>query len=426
MKEIKFSNEKIMILGAIGTYLYGFSILIKRNFLNIGLGLLVLASLFFIKKFNMKKMNKIQICFLILILITPIFDFLSPGGYESALVSIQKSYRFLPLFLVPIFLTTYNKIKIFMIAISCSVLINSIYVLNVYRELNWNFNIRYETLPGIQDTSHCLVGLSYVVLALIFISYKEKNKVLLLLSSFTYTFSLFIIFISKTRGAWLGLVFSMAFYLIIKLNKKTLIILCLSCLLLGGGIFSIKKEEITKSIYYERLISIKNTEASSPRIRLMLWKAAFDIWKENPIFGVGKDNSPKFYIEYFEKNKEFVEQNLPDEVSQQALFEIAEAGNTHSMYFDNLVNMGLFFFYWAGIMVYVFITQVLKALKLKLEEKDGIQFIVVLSSLGTTIAFAITGLLGSAWGGFLTRHVFLIGLILFISVNNIKENIKYE
>ena len=421
LEKINLSEENIMKIGRAGVYLYGFSILIKRNILNIGLALMVIAGILLIKQFSLKKLSRIQKLFLILILLTPVFDFFSPGGIESAGVSIQKSYRFLPLFLAPIFLKNIEHIKKFIFFISASVLINCFYVLNVYRKLGWDFSIRYENLPDVQDSSHCLVGLSYVVLSLILLAYKERNKILLFISSFTYTFALFIIFISKTRGAWLALSFSMLFFLAIFLNKKIILALTL-CGVLFTGFFIVNREKYADNMYYKRLVSIKDTKASSPRIRIMLWETAFNIWKEYPIFGVGKDNSPKFYIEYFEKNREYVEKNLPDKHSQEHLMDIARAGNTHSMYFDNLLNMGLLSFYWAGMMLYIFISQLKRSIKLKLMRNDYKKIVITLSSLGVTIAYAVTGVLGSAWGNFLLRHIFLMGLILCISINRLGES----
>lgn len=420
LEKINLSEENIMKIGRAGVYLYGFSILVKRNLVNIGLALMVIAGILLIKNFSLKKLDKVQKLFLILILLTPLFDFFSPGGIESAGISIQKSYRFLPLFLAPIFLKNIEHIKRFIFFMSSSVLVNCFYILNVYKKLNWNFNIRYETLSGVQDSSHCLVGLSYVVLSLIILTYKEKNKILLFFSSFTYIFSLFIIFISKTRGAWLVLSFSMLFFLMLFLKKKIILILSVCCIL-GSGFLIINKEKYTNNIYYKRLVSIKNTKASSPKIRLMLWETAFNIWKEHPIFGVGKDNSPKFYVKYFEEHKEYVEKNLPDKSSQIALMEIAKAGNTHSMYFDNLVNMGLLFFYWAGMMVCTFILQLKESIKWKLVKNNYLYFTIILTSLCLSIAYAVTGALGSAWGGFLSRHVFLMGLILYISIKKLGE-----
>lgn len=423
LKKINLSEENIMKIGRIGVYLYGFSILVKKNILNIGLALMVIAGILLVKNFSLKKLDKVQNLFLILILLTPLFDFFSPGGIESAGISIQKSYRFLPLFLAPIFLKNIEHIKKFIFFINMSVLFHCFFVLNMYRELNWNFNIRYEGLPGVQYSSHHLVGLSYIVLGLMLLAYKEKNKILLFLSSFTYIFSLFIIFVSKTRGAWLALSFSMLFFLILLLNKKIILVLSICCIL-GSGFLIMNREKYENNVYYKRLVSIKDTKAASPRIRLMLWETAFNIWKEHPIFGVGKDNSPKFYVEYFEKNKEYVEKNLPDRGSQAHLMEIAKSGNTHSMYFDNLLNMGLLSFYWAGIMIYTFILQLKSSIKLKISQNNYRNFIITLSSLCSLVVYSISGALGSAWGSFLARHIFLIGLVLYISINKLgdKEN----
>ena len=101
--------------------------------------------------------------------------------------------------------------------------------------------------------------------------------------------------------------------------------------------------------------------------------------------------------------------------------EIAEAGNTHSMYFDNLVNMGLLFFYWAGMMFYIFVLQLKDSIKMKLLKDNYLYFIIILGSLCLSIAYAVKGALGSAWGGFLSRHVFLMGLILYISVKKLGD-----
>lgn len=423
IKKCNFSQEKVLLMGFIGVCLYGLSVVVKRNILNIGLGLMVLASLFFIKKIDLKKLDRIQKLFLILIIVTPIFDILSPGGLESALVSIQKSYRFLPLFLAPIFLTNYDRIRKFMICVNISVLINCFYTLNVYRKFNWNFNIRYETIEGVLDTSQCLVILSYIILGLIILSYEKKDKKILALSTFTYFFTLFIIFISKTRASWLAFIFSMIFFLSIILKRKIVLVVVLLGILVGGiGIFN--KEKLKENIYYKRVLSIKDTKAASPRIRLMFWKASYDIYKENWIFGVGKDNSPKYFVDYFEKNKEFVDKNLSTKENKEELFYIAKAGNPHSMYFDNLVNMGLIFFYWAGMMIYTFFFQLKKTLRLKYNKEQKKEFIIRICTLCSTISFAVVGVFGSTWGNFIQRHSFLIGLILFIAINNCKREGK--
>lgn len=422
MEKIKNLNfeEKIMVIGTIGCYLYGTSFVLKRNVLNIGMGIMFLASLFFVKKLDLKKLDKLQKIFLILIVITPFWDLFSDGGFKSALISIQKSYRFLPLFLVPIFINTTNKIRKFFYCINFSAFISCIYILNIYRKANWNFSIGFEYIKVI-NISHSLVLLSYLVLASFFLAYREKNKIMLFISSFVYILTLGMIFISQRRGAWLAFIFSMGLFILIKMNKKILFVLIvLVSIILGIGYKN--REKLKDNRYYKRFESIRDTKNSSPRIRLMLWQASYDIFKENWVFGVGKDNSPEYYLKYFENNREYVEKNLKEKSSQESLMEISKAGNPHSMYFDNLINMGVLFFYWLGMMFYILFEQLKNSIFL-IKSRNKISEIS-LCCMCITFSYLIVGVFESAWGSFFERHLFLAGLILYSIINRDLKNIK--
>ena len=422
MEKIKNLNfeEKIMVIGTIGCYLYGTSFVLKRNVLNIGMGIMFLASLFFVKKLDLKKLDKLQKIFLILIVITPFWDLFSDGGFKSALISIQKSYRFLPLFLVPIFINTTNKIRKFFYCINFSAFISCIYILNIYRKANWNFSIGFEYIKVI-NISHSLVLLSYLVLVSFFLAYREKNKIMLFISSFVYILTLGMIFISQRRGAWLAFIFSMGLFILIKMNKKILFVLIvLVSIILGIGYKN--REKLKDNRYYKRFESIRDTKNSSPRIRLMLWQASYDIFKENWVFGVGKDNSPEYYLKYFENNREYVEKNLKEKSSQESLMEISKAGNPHSMYFDNLINMGVLFFYWLGMMFYILFEQLKNSIFL-IKSRDKISEIS-LCCMCITFSYLIVGVFESAWGSFFERHLFLAGLILYSIINRDLKNIK--
>lgn len=422
MEKIKNLNfeEKVMVIGTIGCYLYGASFVLKRNVLNIGMGIMFLASLFFVKKLELKKLDKLQKIFLILIVITPFWDLFSDGGFKSALISIQKSYRFLPLFLVPIFINTSNKIRKFFYCINFSAFISCIYILNIYRKANWNFSIGFEYIKII-NISHSLVLLSYLVLASFFLAYREKNKVMLFISSFVYILTLGMIFISQRRGAWLAFIFSMGLFILIKMNKKILFtLIVLGSLILGIGYKN--REKLKDNRYYKRFESIRDTKNSSPRIRLMLWQASYDIFKENWMFGVGKDNSPEYYLKYFENNREYVEKNLKEKSSQESLMEISKAGNPHSMYFDNLINMGVLFFYWLGMMFYILFEQLKNSIFL-IKSRNKISEIS-LCCMCITFSYLIVGVFESAWGSFFERHLFLAGLFLYSIINRDLKNIK--
>ncbi len=409
-------EERILMLGTFGCYLYGMSFIVKRNILNIGMGLMILTSLFFIKKIDLKKINKFQKLFLALIILTPVWDLFSKGGVESALISIQKSYRFLPLFLVPIFLNTTDKIKKFLYCINFSAFMSCICVLNIYRERNWDFNLGFEYIKQGFNISHSMEMISYLVLASFFFAYKEKDKIMLTISSFVYVLILSMIFISQRRGAWLALILSMGLFILVKMNKKILFILIvLVSFSLGVGYTN--RERLKDNRYYKRFESIRDTKNSSPRIRLMLWQASYDIFKENWLFGVGKDNSPKYYLEYFENNKEYVEKHLKTNSAKESLVVISKAGNPHSMYFDNLINMGLLFFYWLGMMFYIFFEQLKSTIILKKNKETQKFSNISLCCLCVTVSYLVIGGFESAWGSFFERHLFLVGLILYIIIN---------
>ena len=416
-------EEKILMLGTFGCYLYGASFIVKRNILNIGMGLMILASLFFIKKIDLKKLDKLQKLFLILIALIPIWDLFSDGGIESALISIQKSYRFLPLFLVPIFLNTTDKIKKFFYCINFATFLTCLNVLNIYRKINWNFGTGFEYIKQGFNISHSMEMISYLILASLFFAYKEKDKIMLSISSFVYVLTLSMIFISQRRGAWLALILSMGLFILVKMNKKVF----LSLIVLGSIVLSvgyINREKLKDNRYYKRFESIRDTKNSSPRIRLMLWQASYDIFKENWLFGVGKDNSPKYYLEYFENNKKYVEKHLKTNSAKESLVNISKAGNPHSMYFDNLINMGLLFFYWLGMMFYIFFEQLKNTIILKKNKETRKFSNISLCCLCVTISYLVIGAFESAWGSFFERHLFLAGLIIFIILNKNLEKIN--
>ena len=119
--KIKKCGEKI---GLIGVYLFAFSLMISKSGMNLGLGLMILGSLSFIKNFNIREIEIEKKFLFLLLILYPVFSFLSPGGVNSSLIALDKTYRYFPLFFIPIFL---NKEKEILNVISCicfSVIIN--------------------------------------------------------------------------------------------------------------------------------------------------------------------------------------------------------------------------------------------------------------------------------------------------------------
>lgn len=410
MEKIIRYRDKIEKIGLIGVYIYGASLITAKGGVNIGLALMTLSALFFVKDFEFKKLEKEYKFFIFILLLTPIFDFFSPGGVKSSKETLSQMYRFLPMFMAPIFLTTKERVKRFMYLISGSVLVNCIYGINRYRLKGWNFNPRYESITTVMDSAHALVGLSFVILGLIALELKNKKYERLIYLIPVYSLNLWCILLSQTRGAWLALIAGLGIFSILGLSRKIFIGIILTATLLVG----INYKNLESNRYIKRFKTISKKDDSS-KIRLLMWEASTNIYLEHPIFGVGKDNSPKYFLDYFDKNNSY---NKVAKWSVPMMKSVATAGNTHSMYFENLVNMGALFFILIGFWIYILFKGVLSLIKgNKLEDKYWIDLVAV----SMFIAYYITGLTEGAWGEFVKRHIYLVAIVLYISNKRIGE-----
>ncbi|MGL5982188.1 MAG: O-antigen ligase family protein [Cetobacterium sp.] len=413
MEKINSYKEKIELVGLTGVYIYGASLITSKGGVNIGLALMTLSALFFIKNIKMEKIEKEYKFIMLILFLTPIFDYFSAGGFESTKVTLKQMYRFLPMFVAPIFLTSKERIERFMYLITGSVFINCIYGINLYRLNSWNFSSRYKSITTYMDSAHALVGLSFIVLGLIVIELKNtkyKNLIYLLP---VYILNLWCVLLGQTRGAWLALIGGLVLFSVLSIPRKIILPLVI---VLGLGV-GLGSKSFENNIYVKRLQSIKSNSDDSKKIRLLMWEASLNIYKENPIFGVGKDNSPKYYLEYFDKTNSY------SKVSQWSIpmmKSVATAGNAHNMYFENLVNMGALFFALLGFWAYILFKSFINVLKNK---KSDDKYWVGLIATTMMSAYYITGLTEGAWGEFVKRHIYLVAIILYVSNKRIGEKI---
>lgn len=400
-------------IGILGVFLFALSIMISKSGINIGLVLMSLSSVFYIKNIKFDKIEKEQKILLITLVGIVILGLFSDGGIKSAEISLKKSYRYLPIFFAPIFLNNMQKIKKFLFFISCSVIVSFINGMNLYRLKNWKFNIRYESFTRINDTPHMLTALSFIILGYLLYLYHKKNKKKMIYFSLIYILMLIPILLSQTRGSWLALLMGMVVFGIILNWKKFFIIV---------GILGFLMVPISKTNYYKnnsyikRFQSIKNIKSDSPKIRLILWKGCVEIYKENPIFGVGRDNLPKHMLKYLEKNKKY------DEVQNKyALKEIATAGNPHSMYFSTLVEEGigafLLFYFWSYILVSEF-------LFMRKNKDEKFIYYILLGCVAATLSLYISGLTENTWRSFWRGNIYCIVYIIYLSMKRNNYKIK--
>ena len=142
-------------------------------------------------------------------------------------------------------------------------------------ESSWRFG---GVLSGMIQGS--LLAMFLPIYILLFIHLKERRlKIFFALAS---AFGVFALLLTGTRGAWIAAVILIPLVLLIhaerKLKKLGAILVALS---LVGGIFV-----ITPALS-NRVATITDLKMQSNSERLLMWQSAWQMFKDNPIFGIG-------------------------------------------------------------------------------------------------------------------------------------------
>ncbi|MCI6152859.1 MAG: O-antigen ligase family protein [Fusobacterium perfoetens] len=413
-------KEKIFnIIGIIGVCLYALSILAIGK-LNQGIYLIIIGSLYYIKDFNLNKLELEQKMFLILIILFPIFEFLSFNNNGILINMIRESYKYMPIFLVSIFIKTYDKIKLILICITTTIMLNINTIYQVCNKNNFKFTGTFDGKFGLGHTAHCMAIGSFLILCLVGYSYIKKEKILFLISSISYIISIYFVILGQRRGAYLAVIFPLLFLFVVillKLNKKKL--LSLGIILILSFSTLVKTEFIKENRYYKRLISSKNIKNDSQSVRLILWKVSIKGYMEKPIFGFGEDNGKEYYLKYIEEN----EKNIEERLSKYGVIDLktqAEKSNPHNMYFKKIIDNGLLGFYFSLFLIYTFFSNFIKIIKLDLKDNKE-ELVIRLGIFGSFFAFLIVGLTEDAWGTYVIKNMFFIILSIYFSLNKISK-----
>ncbi len=405
---IKIDQDIYNKIGEIGIYIYTLSLFISKSGISIGLGFLILAFLLYFwdkRKISLTVEEKYILAILILL---PIFSLLSVGGSHSFQRALEKSYRYIGLFFIPLFLQKDKIVERVLSLFSLSIIISFINGISFYKKLKWNFNIRLISFSSNPlDEAHIMAMGSMLVLVAIVYYAKEKKWLYTLFYSLTFILSLIALLLTQGRGAWIGFVvalFVVLFFLF--KSKKNFIVAMLAISLLGYG--AINSKVLENNRYIKRIISITNADATSPKIRIFLWESSIDMFKNNLPFGVGRDNAGKFALEYMEKNKKYDE--MKGKWAKLELKNIADSGNLHSMYFTSLAEEGILFFPFVGMFLFILYRQVRYCIG---RERD-MNYYIVVGTIGMLVAFLVGGLTENVWREIWKSNmlVFIIGLYL--------------
>ena len=395
-------------IGELGVYIYTLSLFISKSGVNIGLGFLLLAFLLYLwdrRKIRLTTEEKYILAILILL---PIFSLFSAGGTHSFQRALEKSYRYLPIFSIPLFITSERVIKIILSLFSLSIFISFINGIFFYKKLKWNFNARLISFSSHPlDEAHILAMGSLLLLALIIYNIKFKKYKELPIYLLAFILALIALVMTQGRGAWLGFLGGLfvVVFLLMK-NKKLFIVGVILVGVLGVG--AVTSKGLENNRYIKRFESIQNLEDTSNKIRLFMWESSIDMFKNNLPFGVGRDNAGKYALEYMEKNHKYDE--MKNKWAKAHLKEIAGSGNLHSMYFTTLAEEGILAFLFIGMFLFILYRQGRYCIS---RERD-FNFYLVVGTMGMLVAFLVGGLTENVWREIWKSNmfVFIVGLYL--------------
>ncbi|WP_336143061.1 MULTISPECIES: O-antigen ligase family protein [unclassified Marinobacter] len=144
------------------------------------------------------------------------------------------------------------------------------------------------------------------------------------------------IVMTSSRGGFLGLMAVVG--MILLFSKKPVRNILLSTILAGvlGGVAM----NFVPDDYVADMKTITDKENSTRNLRFLHWTTAWEIFKDNPIFGVGPQNYPWTSARYFHLSP-FYEEGARGRAGRQS----------HSLYFSLIPEMG-----FAGILIYFALT----------------------------------------------------------------------
>ena len=405
----KISQNIYNKIGELGVYIYTLSLFISKSGVSIGLGFLVLAFLFYLWDKRKIKLTTEEKYILVILILLPIFSLFSAGGTHSFQRALEKSYRYLPIFFIPLFITSERVIKIILSFFSLSIFINFIQGIKFMNEKAWKPWVRYISFSSHPlDEAHILAMGSLLLFALLIYTLKFKKQKELPIYLLALILALIALVMTQGRGAWLGFLGGLfvVVFLLMK-NKKLFIVGVILVGVLGVG--AVTSKGLENNRYIKRFESIQNLEDTSNKIRLFMWESSIDMFKNNLPFGVGRDNASKYALEYMEKNHKYDE--MKHKWAKAHLKEIAGSGNLHSMYFTSLAEEGILAFPFIGMFLFILYRQFRYCIA---RERD-FNFYLVVGTIGMLVAFLVGGLTENVWREIWKSNVLVFSLGLYLS-----------
>ena len=400
------SSDLLEFIGKIGLLKFiGSFILTYSNMQNESIRLM-LISITLLYLYSNKKIKfgdkQIMICLFLWLFGGIFWNFVSPGGIESAKFFYETNKLIIALFCIINIMETDKIVKYL-----------SVYT--IYRYLYIVIKLPNDGLRSMYSSiTTSIIPIVSVYLFYCFLVEKKKLlKTIYIVSTLT---GIYLLGLTTSRGATLSIIIILVLMLIIKYKKKSIKYLLFFILL----IFLF----LSKSERFEKKISNLNDRSNLGRIEL--YKASFYAFKESPIVGVGRGNTLIYFNKYMDKVKE--KYNLiEDKESKKALKlkqtlsydrMIRNFPDSHNIIIDFITENGLL----GLLMIYILFILIPYKLIIWAKKFDTEDYLLLLCFL---LVFNLVGLTWSIW----TRHTqgikyfyLFLGLILCRRENEIKCN----
>jgi O-antigen ligase len=212
------------------------------------------------------------------------------------------------------------------------------------------------------NANHFGAFIAYTIAFFLGLALFEKDKRRKILLIMTVLFSIHPLFFSYSRGAYVAAFGTVAFFGIIK--KRTLLILCIILILAW--------QTVLPASVVDRISMTENASGeleSSGAHRLDLWHHAIDLFKSNPVFGIGFGG---FGF------------TVPE----------GELTDTHSLYMKMLAEQGII---GITLLLLIFMKASLSGWRLYKIGKTPFQKGLGFGFIGAVIALMIANLFGDRW-----------------------------
>ncbi|ERT66137.1 hypothetical protein HMPREF0202_02695 [Cetobacterium somerae ATCC BAA-474] len=358
--------------------------------------ILVLYEIFYLKK-NIKlikKDNWIVLGVTSIYVLSLIWNYFSPGGIESFKLYSEK-YKVL-LFL-PILCYLYKENIRLLLMVERLLPLCIVGMLIKFIELDFSLEQIYILKGSIISVFSLIIPYTF------FYVFNDKNYKVKLISTCLLILGIWIVIKAGARGALFSLIISISIGIILKYRIKGVIGAILGSFILLGIVKANPRLE-------NHFMQVQDF---STRSRYYLIDAGIYTFKNNIVFGSGRGNTQKYFIEYSEKEFDPRKKLIADYPWEEDIVKnnyLRNFPDTHNIFVDSIAENGVL-----GIVqvIFIWILIPLSVLFTYLKKKKYI-YLGIFSSF---IGFISAGMSWSLW----TKHslgVLYFIVILFIYIQN--------